>query len=119
GKDDALDRLSEALGIGRCLGRMGQKILGVEDDQSCRALHDLRVDQQAVLRGDIAVKRDLAKSAYAHAARQAGNRFGRRNHRDYSAAACNVSRCSCRTTPESGSNSPIQGLRSSTALVWA
>ena len=35
-------------------------------------------------------------------------------------AACGISCiCSCRMTPESGSNSPIHGERSSTALVWA
>ena len=38
--------------------------------------------------------------------------------RDYSAASGMISICSWRTTPESGSNSPIQGLRSSTAFVW-
>jgi hypothetical protein len=36
----------------------------------------------------------------------------------HSAASGNISICSWRTTPESGSKSPIQGLRSSTALVW-
>jgi hypothetical protein len=36
----------------------------------------------------------------------------------YSAAVCIDPACSCRITPASGSNSPTQGLCSSTALVW-
>lgn len=43
----------------------------------------------------------------------------KKGRRPYSAAIGISSTCSCSTTPASGSNSPIHGLRASTAFVWA
>lgn len=39
--------------------------------------------------------------------------------RVHSAASRTASICSCKMTPDSGSNSPIHGDRSSTSMVWA
>ena len=95
-KNDALDRLAEASSVGGGLCRVWQEELTVKDDELFRPLDDLFVGEEPILRATPESRSPLS----AH-----------------SAATGISSICSCRITPESGSNSPTHGVRSRAASV--